>query len=70
MEDDFLRRIRDDLRSKRGRAREVSEATGLPLSTLYRLREGDQNPTYRVVESLREFYVRAKRRQPEGAKAA
>lgn len=53
---DILTKAREDLRSKRGRAREISEKTGLPLSTLYRLRDGQEDAKYSTVEKLRALY--------------
>lgn len=35
----LLEKVRADLRSKRGRAREVHEKTGVSVATLYRLRD-------------------------------
>lgn len=60
---DLLVKIRTDLNSKRGRAREVADGTGLPLSTIYRIRDETTptNPRYDTVEKLRVYYATSKR---------
>lgn len=55
---DFMAMVRADLQAK-GRPVEVAKAVGLPVSVVYRIRNGETpNPRYDTVEKLRSFYER------------
>lgn len=49
--------VRADLQTA-GRPVEVAKAVGLPISLVYRIRNGETlNPQYDTVEKLRTFYT-------------
>lgn len=54
---DLLELFREDMRSKRGRPREIAEATGIPIRSLYKILYGQtKNPGFETVEKLRPLY--------------